>query len=134
MVYVAVDDFGKLESLGAHFAPSQVRLKGIWIFRYSILSACRLAKMSAGALVCVNRALPVSMENSYFEALQSLSPSRWILYESMTSDQAEGSGVFNRIWRPFVDGMAWKQICANSSIQITGPARYGKSAPVKLIS
>ena len=76
----------------------------------------------------------MSIEDSYFEALQSLSPSRWILYESMTLDKPEDFGELNKIWRPFLDRMAWKHIYAKGSIQVTGPAGYGKSALVKLIS
>ena len=109
---------------------------GSKVFRY-FLTVCYLpaglANISTGALACLNRALSVSIEDSYFDALQSVSPSRWILYESMTLNKPEDFGELNKIWRPFLDRMAWKHTYAKGSIQVTGPAGYGKSALVKLI-
>ena len=74
------------------------------------------------------------MEDIYFEALQSLSASRWILYESMTLDKPEDFGELKESWVSLLSGLIWKDICAKGAIQVTGPAGYGKSALVKLIS
>lgn len=45
------------------------------------------------------------MEDFYFEALQSLSPSRWILYETKTMDKPEDFGELRESWRPLLSGM-----------------------------
>ena len=76
----------------------------------------------------------MSIEDSYFEALQSLSPSRWILYESTTLDKPEDFGELTESFRSLLSGIIWKDIYAKGSIQVTGPAGYGKSALVKFIS
>ena len=74
------------------------------------------------------------MEDSYFEALQSLSASYWRLYKSMTLDKPEDFGELKESWHSLLSGTIWNDICAKGSIQITGPAGYGKSALVKPVS
>ena len=41
LIFVAVNDFDKLESLRTHFAPSQLRIQGVFVSPDSMLSAYR---------------------------------------------------------------------------------------------
>ncbi len=70
----------------------------------------------------------------YFEALQSLSPSRWILYEHRTLDEPHDLSELKEIYRSLLSDISSKEVCENGSIQVTGPAGYGKSSLVKLLS
>ena len=72
--------------------------------------------------------------DSYLEALQSLSPSRWIICETRTLDKPDDFSELREVYRSLLSGIAWKEIHTMGSIQITGPAGYGKSALVKVIS
>ena len=49
-------------------------------------------------------------------------------------DKTGNLSEFKEIWHSLLNGIVWKDVCAGSSIQVTGPAGHGKSALVKLIS
>lgn len=74
------------------------------------------------------------MNDTYFEALQTLSSSRWILYENRTLDKPDDFSDLQEIYRSLLESIAWKDSREHGSIQVTGPAGSGKSALVKLIS
>lgn len=74
------------------------------------------------------------MNGTYLEALQTLSSSRWILYENRTLDKPDDFSGLQKIYRSLLDGIVWNDVRKNGSIQVTGPTGYGKSALVKLIS
>jgi hypothetical protein len=91
--------------------------------------------ISTGISEHFNGASQVAINDSYFEALQTLSPSRWILYETRTLDKPDDFSDLKEMYRSLLKGIAWKDVRAKGgSIQVTGPAGYGKSALVKLIS
>lgn len=74
------------------------------------------------------------INNTYFEALQSLSPSRWILYETTISlDRPDDFNDQRQIYRSLLRHARLKKI-RGGSIQVTAPAGYGKSALMKLVS
>lgn len=76
----------------------------------------------------------MAIGDSYLEALQSLSPSRWIICETKTLDKPDDFSELREVYRSLLSGITWKEIHTMGSIQITGPAGYGKSALVKFIS
>ena len=92
------------------------------------------ASSSTGASEHLNGVSQMVIHDIYFEALQSLSPSRWILYEHRTLDKPHDLSELKEIYRSLLSDINWKEVCENGSIQVTGPARYGKSSLVKLMS
>ena len=75
-----------------------------------------------------------AVDASYLEALQLLSPSRWIIYGNRILDKPDEFSELEEIYRPLLSGIAGKNTRAKGSIQVTGPAGYGKSTFVKFLS
>lgn len=82
----------------------------------------------------LNETSQAAIDDTYFEALQTLSSSRWILYENRTLEKPADFSDLHEIYGLLLDSIAWKDVLKNGSIQVTGPAGSGKSALVKLIT
>lgn len=92
------------------------------------------ANLSIEILEYLNGPSQLVMNDTYLEALQTLSSSRWILYENRTLDKPDDFSDLQEIYRSLLESIVWNDVPRNGSIQVTGPAGYGKSAFVKLIS
>ena len=89
---------------------------------------------SIGTSEHLDEAPQVVIHDIYLEALQSLSPSRWSLYETKTLEQPRDFSGLRQTYRSLLSGINWKQVCANGSIQVTGPTGCGKSSLWKLLT
>lgn len=81
----------------------------------------------------MNGVSQAEVNDTYFEALQAFSPSRWILHETRTLDNPDDFNDLKEIYASLVRRLSLKDL-RGGSIQVIGPAGYGKSALVKLIS
>lgn len=134
LMFCAVDDPDKLESIRTHFAPAHVLNQGMSINLRNKRPLRAIANISTAMSGHLSEASQVAIGDSYLEALQSLSPSRWIICETRTLDKPDDFSELREVYRSLLSGIAWKEIHTMGSIQITGPSGYGKSALVKLIS
>ncbi|KAK7402650.1 hypothetical protein QQX98_011596 [Neonectria punicea] len=107
----------KLRSLREHFAP------------------CHMISYpeEAGNDKDVRHASEKDMMDAYFETLQCVSPSRWILYEPRVFDKSDEYYDMRDIYCSLFQDIPFRNI-RGGSIQVTGPSGHGKSAIVKLLS
>ena len=73
------------------------------------------------------------MNNTYFEVLQTLSKSHWILHETRTLERYEDFITLKDIYGSLLRDVTSRHVLDTRSIQVIGPAGYGKSALLKLI-
>lgn len=77
--------------------------------------------------------MQVELKKTYFEALQMLSKSRYILHQAMALERYEDFIMLKDIYGSLLRGVASKAVRDTGAIQVIGPARYGKSALLKVI-
>ncbi|WQF82582.1 Putative B30.2/SPRY domain, P-loop containing nucleoside triphosphate hydrolase [Colletotrichum destructivum] len=113
----SVDDLGELELLREHFAPLEV----LWSRLETSDSHCAVVSATGDNV------------ETYFDALQLLSPSRWILYEGPNIDRPTDFNNLDTIYRSVTDKLCWEQM-RGGLINIYGPPCSGKSTLVQFIS
>ena len=129
-----MDDLNKLESLRTYFAPNAVlapQFNGM--FNNHAISSILSTNLIGGTTVQVKEAMEQDISKTYFEALQSLSHSRWVIYETRTLHNSRELNDETEIYHSLLSRVHLKGV-RGGSIQITGPEGHGKSALIKLVS
>lgn len=81
----------------------------------------------------LGQAAQAEIKKTYFEALQVLSTSHHILHQPMALERYEDFIMLKDIYGSLLRGIASKSVRDTGAIQVIGPARYGKSALLKVI-